>query len=672
MTNTYFNSDLSLLEFNERVLHYSSDESIPIMEKLKYLCISSANMDEFYGVKYREAMESGDGETLEKIVKKAKEISSEQYRRLREVIVPGLEAGGIIFKTKEYSEAESKWIKEYFKNEVAPLLSPIGIDPAHPFPKVANKDLHFVVKLKGKDAFGRDLKYAIMKLPSVLPRIIQIPNEDGKNVLTTMSSIITNNIGLLLDGIKMMGCYAFRVTRDTNIKLNENTSQDLLPNIKDQLLSRNYGIAVRLEITSRATQGIIEYLQTMFKVDDTGTFMCEGAVNLHRLLGFEKFVKKPDMYFDKHTPKWPKELKEYALELPNPSMNIFGHIKKHDSIVLRHPHHSFEPVLELLRQGANDKDTLSIRITLYRTSKDSKIIKYLEQAARNGKEVTAVVELKARFDEHNNISTAKRLQLAGVNVTYGVLSHKTHAKMLLISRRENGKIKHYHHTSTGNYHEDTSKLYTDIGVISCDKQIGFDISNIFLQLTALVPTKKLSKVVQSPFNLKNMFIKNIENEISIQESGGEGRIIAKMNGLQEKSVVDALYKASNAGVKITLVVRGICTLIPGVRDMSENIEVKSVIGRFLEHSRIYYFGNDGNSKLYLSTADLMSRNLNRRIEIAVPVKNLAMKQDILDGSLMPYIKDNTNSWWLKEDGDYVLGKYNGDGDGTPYCAQGLI
>lgn len=671
----YINRERSLLEFNRRVLAQAQKEDIPLLERLKYLCISSSNMDEFFEVRLASLLELADdpgattkpdgqqpAEVVQCLGKAAHEIVEEQYHTLNNVLVPALEKENIRFlRRNHWSEQLKEWIRNYFTESLQPVLSAVGLDPSHPFPKVLNKSLNFIVSLEGEDAFGRSNGLAIVPVPRSLPRIIKLPPEasEGENDFVFLSSILHANVSLLFPGMTVTGCYQFRVTRNTNLFIDEEEVDDLMSALRGELSGRQYGGAIRLEVADNCPQHLIEYLLDRFNLDHSSLYKVNGPVNLHRLNTVPDMANRSDLLFEPYSQRSitaQKRPSKHAFRLftrQKESENIFDKIKQKD-ILLHHPYDSFGPVTEFLKQAAKDPDVLAIRMTLYRTGENSDIIKALEKAAQNGKEVTAVVELRARFDEDNNIIQATRLQDAGAHVVYGVVGYKTHAKMILVVRREGDRIRHYTHMGTGNYHHITTRFYSDFGLMTANPAIGRDASKIFQQLTSLGDTNNLEVLLQSPFTLKSGMIERIKREAENARQGRSSRIIAKMNGLEEQGIIDALYEASQAGVKIDLIVRGICSLRPGIPGLSENITVTSIIGRFLEHHRIYYFENDGaQPELFCSSADWMRRNLLARVETCFPVLDEQCFQQVYTEGLAIYLQDNTGAWELQPDGSYA-------------------
>ena len=688
MSDRYLNREMSLLEFNERVLAQAKDTTIPLLERLKYLCISSSNLDEFFEVRVgalKQMLKTDglrtvpDGRTpeqaLSEISERAHELVESQYCVLNKMIIPALRDEGIhIARRTHWNEEQIKWVARYFKENLAPVLSPLGVDPAHPFPRVANRALHFIVSLKGEDAFGRSIKHAVVQVPRSLPRVIAMPDDvkDDDVDVVFLSSIVHAHITDIFPGMSVTGCYQFRLTRNTNLFVDEETTQDLLPTIQSELLARSYGDEVRLEVAENCPTDIEEYLLQQFHLTRDDLYKVDGPVNLHRIVSITEMTSREDLSFPRFAQRLPKAFTAFGASLKkNKSVeNIFDLLKKEGQIMLHHPYHSFQPVLDFLKQSAMDPNVMAIRMTLYRTGVDSPIVDHLELAAKRGKEVTVIVELKARFDEEANIGVAQRLQAAGAHVVYGVMGHKTHAKMILVVRKEKNKLKYYHHLGTGNYHTTTTRFYTDVGILSNNKAIGQDIYKIFQQLTSLVSTNGLDKLLQAPFTLKKGILAKLQREIDHAKEGKPAHFIGKMNGLQEPEVLDALYEASQAGVQIDLIVRGICCIRPGVEGLSENIRVRSIIGRFLEHPRIYYFLNGGEEELYCSSADLMNRNLNRRVETCFPIEHEETRQRVIKEDLEYYLNDNTQAWELQSDGKYIQAQPQ-EGQ-EPFAAQQVL
>lgn len=654
----YINRELSLLQFQYRVLSQASNASVPLLERLRFLCISSTNLDEFFqvrvaGLMHRAALESSSGtiehitpeQLLELIRDEAHELVAEQYRVLNDVLIPELASEGIEFlKRTEWDDNLSSWIKRHFVSQILPVLSPLGLDPAHPFPRVFNKSLNFIISLEGKDAFGRDSRIAIVQAPSSLPRLIKVPEKYAESqAFVFLTSIIHTHISELFPGMNVTGCYQFRVTRDSELFIDAEESNDLMRAIKGELSSRRITDAVRLEVADNCTEEMSRFLLKKFKLKDSDLYTVNGPVNLSRLLHVIDNVDRPDLKYAPFTPGVPKRIRY--------DEDMFKAISQRD-LLLFHPYESFAPVIDFLNQASRDPNVLAIKMTLYRTGAESPLVDALVDAARSGKEVTVVVELRARFDEAANIELASRLQESGAHVVYGVVGYKTHAKMTLVVRREKRNLVRYVHLGTGNYHPGNARIYTDYSFMSCDKAIGEDVHKLFLQLTGLGKATRLKKLLQSPFTLHKTLLELIETEADNASAGKPARIIAKINSLVDKDIIIALYKASQSGVKIDLIVRGVCRLRPGVKGVSENIHVRSVVGRFLEHSRVYYFQNNEDPKIYLSSADWMERNLHRRVEACFPIENEDLKKKVIKSGLLSYLTDNTDSWILQTDSSY--------------------
>ncbi|MCD2453077.1 polyphosphate kinase 1 [Methylicorpusculum oleiharenae] len=655
----YINRESSLLEFNVRVLAQAKDERVPLLERLNYLCISCSNMDEFFEVRVASLLEMSsmnpkaiglDGvtphEQLDRISVKAHQLVDEQYRVLNEILIPALKDENIRFiRRKEWTSKQHKWLENYFNEELMPILTPVGLDSAHPFPRILNKSLNFIISLTGKDAFGRNSGRAVLQAPRALPRIIQFPPEtdSGQHEFVFLSSIIHSFVDQLFNGMNVKGCYQFRVTRNSDFFVDDDAIDDLLLAVEGELAMRNYGDEVRLEIDAKCPEETVNFLMARFELTRDRLYLVDGPVNLNRLREIIDLVERPELKFTPFKPAVPPQLAR--------NKEIFNAIDKND-ILLHHPFESFLPVVEFIRQAAADPDVLAIKQTLYRTGVDSPIVSALVKAARAGKEVTVVIELMARFDEKANINLASKLQEAAVHVVYGVVGYKTHAKMCLVLRKEGKKLRNYVHLGSGNYHPKTALLYTDYGLFSCDKELGEDVRRVFAQLTSLGKVTKLNKLLQSPFTLHSGLMEKIEREIHHANKGKTSGIIIKVNAVVEEQLIKALYRASQAGVKVQLIVRGICCLRPGIPGVSDNIEVRSIIGRFLEHARVYAFENDGNQEIFVSSADIMNRNMFRRVEACFPIENKKLHQRIRN-DLALYLSDNCQAWQLQSDGCYM-------------------
>ena len=649
------NRELSLLAFNRRVLAQAQDHSLPLLERLKFLCIVSSNLDEFFEVRIASlmAIEREKNLSLDPIVPEgfdlvgpaAQDLVREQYIVLNEQILPALAEHGInLVRHVDRSEEQRAWVKEYFEREVRPILTPIVLDPSHPFPQIVNKSLNFIVELNGKDAYGRGTSIAVIKAPRVLPRIIQLPEKisgDG-NAFCLLSSVIHAHIEDLFPGREVKSYSQFRVTRDSDLWVDEEEVKNLRQALKGELQTRHFGFAVRLEVAENCPPNPADFLLNQFNIAPEFLYRVNGPVNMVRLNELVDYASRPEWRFQPFVPK---------LSVTLADGDLFGAIAQKD-ILLHHPFQSFQPVIDFIRTAAHDPQVVAVKQTIYRTGMNSELMEALIMAAHNGKEVTVVVELMARFDEEANINWADRLERAGAQVVYGVVGLKTHAKMALVIRRESGKLRFYAHMGTGNYHPTTTKFYTDFGLLTANAALAKDVNEVFISLTSLAKPRKLQHLWIAPFELQRELVKAIRNETQIAKQGGVGQITAKMNSLVDESIIEALYEASQAGVNIELIVRGACSLRPGVSGMSENIRVRSIVGRFLEHSRIFNFHNEGANDVYLSSADWMNRNLFRRIEIAFPVLDPQLKKRVLQEGLLPYLKDNKNSWELDSDGVY--------------------
>ena len=656
----FLNSELGQIEFNRRVLAQAENTSIPLLERLKYLCIVSSNLDEFFEIRVaglKEQIKLGgiatsvDGmtarQTLHLVSEQAHQLIARQYQLFNSDIIPALAAQGIHFlRRPDWNEAQRAWVKDFFFREVMPVLTPMGLDPAHPFPRVLNKSLNFAVELQGKDAFGRNSTRAIVQAPRVVPRTIAMPPEVSgcEHGFVFLSSILHAHVGELFAGMEVLGCYQFRVTRNSDLFVDEEEMKNLRLSLQGELPQRHFGDAVRLEIADNCPPHIAELLLKEFNLVPEDLFRVDGPVNLVRLMGIPDLVARDDLKFPAFVPEVPGTLRKKGADM-------FKVIRK-DDVLLHHPFQSFKPVIDFILQATSDPSVVAIKQTVYRTGVDSALMEALIAAAQHDKEVTVVVELLARFDEEANINWATRLENAGAHVVYGVVGHKTHAKMLMVVRRENGKLRRYVHLGTGNYHPRTARFYTDFGLFTCNEEICADVNEVFSQLTSLGKARKLNHLWQSPFSLHSEVLHAIQNETRLAKSGKRAHIIAKMNALLEPEIINALYEASMAGVKTDLIVRGVCALRPGVEGLSENIRVRSVIGRFLEHTRIFYFRNDLKHDVYLASADWMDRNFFRRIEVCFPVLDKKLKKRVINEGLKIYLQDNTQAWNMDSMGHY--------------------
>ena len=654
----YINRELSLLEFNRRVLAQAKDDGVPLIERLRFLCIASSNLDEFFEIRVaglKQQLEFGasqrgpdnmsPAEQLRRIAVLGHELVTEQYRVLNEVLLPALAEQGVRLLGREFTARKAAWLKRYFNREVVPVMSPMGLDPAHPFPRILNKSLNFIVTLEGRDAFGRNSGRAIVQAPRALPRVVRLPAgvAECDHEFVLLSRMIRAYVGDLFPGMQATGCYQFRVTRNSDLFVDDEEVDDLLRAMEGELAQRRFGDEVRLEVASDIPDELEEFLARQFGLTEIDVYRCDGPVNLARLMTIADEVDRPDLKYSAFTAAMPPRLRRNS--------DIFEVIRRGD-LLLHHPFESFAPVVDFLRQAAKDPQVLAIRQTLYRTGVDSAVVKALVEAARAAKEVTVVIELRARFDEEANISLANLLQEAGAHVVYGVVGHKTHAKISMVVRREGRQLRRYLHLGTGNYHARTARTYTDYGLFSCDAALGDDVQKVFHQMTALGRAGKLKKLIQSPFTLHRSVLDLIAREAAEARRGRPARIVAKMNSLVEPQVIRALYAASQAGVRIDLIVRGLCAVRPGVKGVSDNITVRSIIGRFLEHTRVYYFENGGDPLVYLASADWMERNFFHRIEIGFPIEDKRLRDRVIEESLWNYLADNTQAWLLQSDGTY--------------------
>ncbi|MBI5006646.1 MAG: polyphosphate kinase 1 [Nitrosomonadales bacterium] len=670
----FLNRELGLLEFNRRVLAQAEDASVPLLERLKYLCIVSSNLDEFFEIRVAGLKEQAklgglatgpDGLEATQILKRlytpTHQLIARQYQLFNEELVPALAEQGIKFlRRTHWNEAQQAWVKDFFLREVMPVLTPIGLDPAHPFPRVLNKSLNFAVELQGKDAFGRNSAKAIVQAPRVLPRAILMPPEISgcPHGFVFLSSILHAHVGELFSGMEVLGCFQFRVTRNSDLFVDEEEVKNLRISLQGELPQRHFGDAVRLEVADNCTAELADFLLQQFDLKAEDLYRVHGPVNLVRLFNIPDKVARDDLKFAPFVPGMPTLLQKKGADM-------FKVLRKND-VLLHHPYQSFKPVIDFIQQAASDPNVVAIKQTVYRTGTDSELMEALIAAARGGKEVTVVVELLARFDEEANINWAGRLEAVGAHVVYGVVGHKTHAKMLMVVRREDGKLRRYAHLGTGNYHPRTARLYTDFGMFTSNEDVCADVNEVFTQLTGLGKASKLKHLWQSPFTLHPKILEAIANEVRFAKEGKRAHIIAKMNSLLEPEIITALYDASQAGVKIDLIVRGVCALRPGVKGLSENISVRSIIGRFLEHTRIFYFRNDTAHDVYLASADWMDRNFFRRIEVCFPVLDEKLKKRVLDEGLKSYLKDNVQAWEMDCNGFWHR---KAPGRGSESCAQ---
>jgi polyphosphate kinase len=648
----------SILAFNRRVLAQARRLDVPLLERLRYICIVSSNIDEFFEVRfpdYIEAVQKPDAivsnRELQSLVDEAHVLISEHYMVFNDEVMPLLKREGVvILNHSERNEAQRHWVQQFFANEVKPLLVPVGLDPAHPFPLVANKSLNFIVRLGGKDAFGRANSIAIVKVPRVLPRVIKLPAKvsSGKQAFVLLTSVVRAHLEELFPGREVLAFSQFRITRDSDLDVGEGDVANLRQALRSGLTTRNFGQAIRLEVVSTCPAELSEFLLKQFSLPQAALYRVDGPVNLVRLNQLIDQVDAPHLRFPPYEPVWPVgrlPMRKSILRLLNDR-----------DILLHHPFESFETVVQFLREAVFDPDVLAIKQTVYRTGSESPMMDLLIEAARRGKEVTVVVELKARFDEEANINWAERLEAVGAQVVYGIVGLKTHAKLLLLTRREAGRLRRYAHLSTGNYNPKTARLYTDLGYLTADPDITADADAVFQQLASLGKMKPLRCLLQAPFTLHREMMALTQRVARVARQGRTARIVLKVNALTDVPLIEALIEAGMAGAKIDLIVRGACVLPPGLPGLTDNIRVRSIVGRFLEHSRILYFrwgDGDEDEALYLSSADWMSRNMFRRIEIAWPIRDAALRQRVIDQCVVPYLHDGVDSWFQQPDGSYV-------------------
>jgi polyphosphate kinase len=658
----YINRELSQLAFIHRVLSVAEQESTPLLERLRFLCITAYVLDEFYEIRvaglkqqilhgWRSRRPDGlqPGEVLRRVSTEAKALVGRQYTLLNDILIPALAEEGIcILRRPAWTDEQKKWLKDYFDRQIYPILTPQGLDPAHPFPRVVNKLLNFYIELEGKDGFGRDISSAVLHAPRSLPRVIRLPDavSEHDNDFVFLSSVIHEFVGDIFPGMRIQGCHQYRVTRNSDLLVEEEEAEDLRLALEGELLARNWGAAVRLECASLAPAEVTNFLLSKFELGPEDFLAVDGPVNLSRLSAIPDLVDRPDLSFPHFHPGIPKVLLG--------SGDLFDVLRDED-ILLHHPYQSFLPFIEWVQKAARDPSVLLIKQTLYRTEKESPLVEALVQAARAGKEVTVIIELRARFDEQANIDLAERLQEAGAYVSYGIVGYKAHAKMTLIVRREGDKLKRYVHLGTGNYHSGNAKSYSDFGLMTSDTRICGDVHKVFQQLTSLGKPRRLKALLQSPFTLHESLLSSIAAEAENARAGLPARIFAKINALTESRIMKALYEASQAGVEIRLIIRGICCLRPGIPGVSENIEVRSIIGRFLEHHRVYYFENGGDPHLFCSSADWMDRNLLRRVETCFPIQGKKQARRVFKEGIEVYLEDEELAWILNSQGVYEQG-----------------
>jgi polyphosphate kinase len=648
----------AILEFNRRVLAQACRADVPLLERLRYICIVSSNMDEFFEVRFADYIEAARQpgasvvqRDLAAVAAEAHALIDTQYATFNDDVMPLLHSEGIvILNHADRDAAQRRWVETFFYRQVRPLLVPVGLDPSHPFPQVANKSLNFIVRLAGRDAFGRENTIAIVKVPRVLPRVIKLPEEvapAGKQAFVLLTSVIRAHLGELFPGREVEAFSQFRVTRDSSLEVDEDDVTNLRQALRTGLTTRHFGQAIRLEVVHSCPEELYEFLLHQFSLPLAALYRVNGPVNLVRLNELIDQADAPSLRFAPFEGAWPQG------RLPR-EQSIFERLR-HTDVLLHHPFESFEPVVQFLREAVDDPDVLAIKQTIYRTGSESPLMDLLIAAAHRGKEVMVVVELKARFDEEANINWAERLEAVGAQVVYGIVGLKTHAKLLLVTRREQGRLRRYAHLSTGNYNPKTARLYTDLGYLTADPELTSDADAVFQQLASLGRMKPLKCLLQAPFTLHRRTLQHIVQVAEAARHGAPARIVAKINALTDVPLIHALISAAQAGADIDLIVRGACMLPPGIAEVTDRIRVRSVVGRFLEHSRVLYFrwgARDEDESLYLSSADWMSRNMFRRIEVAWPIRDVALRQRIVDECLVPYLHDQCDAWVLRPDGSY--------------------
>ena len=666
--------DHCILEFNERVMDWARRADVPLLERLRYLCIVSSNLDEFFEVRAAphisaiKAMDQGTYTAAEgmELLQKAQSLVARKYALYNECLLPAFREAGIrIVPHAERSAAQRQWVQRYFRRALKPLLVPVALDPAHPFPQVANKSLNMVVRLRGGEAFGRANEGAIVKLARTLPRLVRLPASIAGKLrqFVSLSSMVRAHISELFDGREVVEAVQFRVTRNTELLMEEDEVDDLRTALREELAYRQFGQAVRLEVSSDCSEFLAQSLLQEFDLPAQALFRVAGPVNLVRLNELIDLVDDPALVFAPFQASWPRQL--------DPRRTVMAQMRKQD-VLIHQPFEQFDAVLELLREAVHDPAVVAIKQTIYRTGAKSELVELLSKAVRLGKEVMAVVELKARFDEQANINWADALEAIGAQVVYGVVGLKTHAKMLLVTRREGHGLRLYGHVSTGNYHPKTARLYTDISYLTCDKTLTADMDAVFRHLASPNVRPKLQQLVMAPFTLQDTMRAHLQACQQAAQQGQYARVVIKTNALTDELLIAALVEAGQAGVQIDLIVRGACMLPPQVQGYTDNIRVRSIIGRFLEHSRVFYFAwGDAHEHLYLSSADWMRRNMVRRVELAWPVLHPALRQRVIDECLVAYLHDDREAWSQQPDGSYQAAARPQDGHGAQHALMAL-
>ena len=658
--------DQGLLDFNLRVLSWAEREDVPLLERLRFLCIVSSNLDEFFEVRaelHLSAAKAHDTSgayseaSFERLAGLLHDTVQRQYRIYNHQLLPALTAQGLrLLSHGERAPAQRVWVQQYFEREVRPMLIPVGLDPSHPFPQVANKSLNFIVRLGGHDAFGRENEIAIVRVPRALPRVIRLPHRftGDYSGFVLLSSVIRAELGSLFPGRKMLEFSQFRVTRNSDLAVDENDVDNLRTALREGLVHRNFGQAVRLEVSAECSKTLSEFLLKQFALPASACYHAHGPVNLVRLSQLIDLAQRPELCFPAYQPNRVHNSREPG--------SIFARLQKRD-ILIHQPYERFDMVLDFLREAVHDPQVLAIKQTIYRTGSDPHMMDLLREAVRRGKEVMVVVELKARFDEEANINWSEMLESIGAQVVYGVVGLKTHAKMMLITRREGRSLRRYVHLSTGNYNPRTARLYTDISHLTADPDLTYDAEQVFLHLASQSKLPRLHKMAAAPFFLHSHLVAKIAALGRIAQKGGTARIVLKMNALTDEVLIRSLIQAGQQGVRTDLLVRGACMLPAQVAGYTDNIRVRSVIGRFLEHSRVFYFRAGRDEELYLSSADWMNRNMVRRVEICWPVTDPGLRQRLVDECLLAYLHDGVDAWDMQSDGSYlpVIGTRGTDG-----------
>jgi len=649
----WLDRDLSILAFNRRVLEWARRKDVPLLERLRYLCIVSSNLDEFFEVRglLHQAVKLqpplfAHVSARTTLSDEAHALVAEQYAVYNDILMPELARLGLrILSYSERNEEQHAWVASFFEHEVRPLLLPVVLDPSHPFPQVANKSLNFIVRLSGHDAFGRNNEVAIVKVPRSLPRVIRLPEKlSGRKMLfVSISSVIRAHLKDLFPGREVGQFSQFRITRHSDLAIDEEDVKNLRTALRQGLMSRHYGEAVRLEVSAGCNEFLSSFLLRQFNLPTAALYRVHGPVNLVRLNQLIDLVDKPKWLFPKYVASYPHQL--------SPMLRICSQLQKSD-VIIHQPYESYDAVLTFLREAVRDPNVLAIKQTIYRTGPNSSLMDLLYEAVQRNKEVTIVMELKARFDEETNINWAEKLESIGAQVVYGVVGLKTHAKMLLVSRREGNVIRRYAHLSTGNYNPTTARIYTDISHLTCDPELTEDIDNVFSLLANQSKLPKLHKLWVAPFNLQRQLLDQIESLATAAKDGIACHIILKMNALTDEKLMLALVRAGQAGVEIDLIIRGACMLPAQRPGYTNRIRVISVVGRFLEHSRVFYFQAGTKENLYLSSADWMNRNMLRRIELAWPVTDPRLRQRLIEECLTMYLQDKVDAWTLDSKGHY--------------------